>query len=603
MNSLPPSTPSLGQYYLLEKIAQGGMAEIFKGLAYDLHGIQRTVVIKKILPHAAANPEFIEMLVAEAKIAVMLSHGNIAQIFDLGIAGEDYFIVMEYVDGRTVSQVQRESLAQGRYMPIPIACHIAADAAAGLGYMHQRCDEQGQPLRIVHRDVSPQNIMLNSSGTVKIIDFGIAKARTKLETTEVGILKGKFAYMSPEHARGQIIDHRSDVFSLGVMLHELLTGRRLFKAKDHRDTLKNVRRADVPRPSTMREGIPEALDLVVLRALHRDVDERYQSADAMRRDLLKVLHHEFPDFRVAHVADYVSELFLQPDGEVTEEGDARTPFLIIDHTQSAIDAKAIDEGTVVHIGENDDSYAVPFLGDDASETATENTNTSRGEEVSLTMQRSSWRVRIELWWEAVLERLRTPAPRWMLAVALVCALSLLGWLSAPYVQEYFSKPAAPEMVMPEPPVQRVEAVSEIRVTSQPPGAQVFVDDVETTCITPCTLPDLVNGREYRLGWHLVGYRFAESAVVVQGLQEQKIDMVLVIDYATLSVGSTPAGARVTLGGREVGVTPWSAEKIDPGQAVQLRLDLPGYEPLVEDVPMPPGRDVKIHRSLRRQGKR
>src|SRR3989338_6894103 len=247
----PPTVYSPGQYYLLEKIAQGGMAEIYKGLAYDLAGIKKIVCIKKILPHISASQEFIDMLIDEAKIAVQLNHGSIAQIHDLGKVNEDYFIVMDFVEGQNLSRLNKRVLRQTEKIPIPLACYIVAEVASGLNYMHRKTDEFGSSLNIIHRDISPQNIMVSYSGTVKIIDFGIAKAASKIGHTELGILKGKFAYMSPEQARGDVLDPRSDIFSLGVILHELLTGKRLFKASDNKETLRNVRRAEVIPPSEL----------------------------------------------------------------------------------------------------------------------------------------------------------------------------------------------------------------------------------------------------------------------------------------------------------------------------------------------------------------
>ena len=244
-------TPA-GQYYLMEKIAQGGMAEIFKGLSYDVHGIKKTVCIKKILPNIAASQEFIDTLIDEAKIAVTLSHGNIAQVHDLGKVGEDYFMVMEFVEGKTLSRIMKTCHAKKELVPAPFACYFIAEILNGLNYIHRRTDEHGHALDIVHRDISPQNIMVSYSGTVKIIDFGIAKAKIKVGSTDSGILKGKFAYMSPEQARGDDTDHRSDIFSLGIIFWELLTGQRLFKAEDNKQTLRNVRKAHVALPSRGR---------------------------------------------------------------------------------------------------------------------------------------------------------------------------------------------------------------------------------------------------------------------------------------------------------------------------------------------------------------
>ncbi|MDO8644869.1 MAG: serine/threonine-protein kinase, partial [bacterium] len=257
------TTESFGQYHITEKIAQGGMAEIFKGKTIDIHGFEKTVVIKRILPQISANPEFVAMLVDEAKIAVQLSQGNIAQIYDLGKVGDDYFIVMEYVPGRSVSQIARRLRTLGRHCPVPYACYIASEVAAGLHYIHNRTDENGMPLYIIHRDISPQNIIVSDSSTIKIIDFGIAQAKKKVVTTDSGIVKGKFAYMSPEHAEGELLDHRTDIFSLGIILFELLTGQRLFKGKNNRETIRNVRKARIPHPSELRDSIDKRLDDIV----------------------------------------------------------------------------------------------------------------------------------------------------------------------------------------------------------------------------------------------------------------------------------------------------------------------------------------------------
>ncbi|MDO8462602.1 MAG: serine/threonine-protein kinase, partial [Deltaproteobacteria bacterium] len=287
--TVPTGEPPFGQYHLTEKIAQGGMAEIFKGKTVDLHGLEKTVVIKRILPHIAANPEFVTMLIDEAKIAVQLSHGNIAQIYDLGKISEDYFIVMEYVPGKSVSQIARKLRSLNQPCPIPIACTIAAEIAAGLDYMHRKKDEEGNPLGIIHRDISPQNIIVSESATIKIIDFGIAKAKTKIVTTDSGVIKGKFAYMSPEHAEGEKLDHRSDIFSLGIILHELLVGQRLFKGKNNAETVRKVKKARVSRPSTDRPEVPPELDAIVLKALARDREKRYQRASSLHEDLTKLL--------------------------------------------------------------------------------------------------------------------------------------------------------------------------------------------------------------------------------------------------------------------------------------------------------------------------
>jgi len=305
-----------GHYFILEKIAQGGMAEIFKGLTYDFMGLKKFIVIKRILPHIAANKEFIDMLVAEAKIAVNLSHGNIAQIFDLGKVGNDYFIVMEYVDGKNLSQIQRKSLENRRRVPVEYCVYFLSALCDALDYMHRKKDEMGNDLKIVHRDISPQNIIISYSGNVKLVDFGVAKAAFKLGEGEKGILKGKFAYMSPEQAEGAEIDSRSDIFSAGIVLWEMLAAQRLFKKKANSETVMAVKEMAVLPPSHFRNDIHPELDAIVMKALNRDCAARYQSAHDMGLDLTKYLLKYYPEFKPNNVSEYVSSLFGR-DEEVT----------------------------------------------------------------------------------------------------------------------------------------------------------------------------------------------------------------------------------------------------------------------------------------------
>ncbi len=253
----------LGDYLILDKIAHGGMAEVYKAKTLDPLGIERLVVIKRILPHIASQPEYIEMLVDEAKIAVHFSHGNIAQIYDLGRIGDDYFIVMEFVDGKTLSQVLRAFRDKPTPIPIDIAVYAVLEVCRALDYIHNKADASGAPLGIVHRDISPQNIIISYSGNVKVIDFGVAKSLEKLNQTEAGVLKGKFAYMSPEQARGDFVNHRSDLFSVGILLWELLTQTRLFKRPNNKATVQAVLKYKAPKVTDIRGEVPKSLERIV----------------------------------------------------------------------------------------------------------------------------------------------------------------------------------------------------------------------------------------------------------------------------------------------------------------------------------------------------
>jgi len=316
------------------------MAEIFKGLTYDFSGIKKFIVIKRILPHIAANKEFIDMLVSEAKIAVNLSHGNIAQIFDLGKVGSDYFIVMEYVDGKSLSQIQRKCLEKGILLPVEYCAYFVSELCNGLDYIHRRKDESGNELKIVHRDISPQNVIVSYSGNVKIVDFGVAKAAFKLGEAEKGILKGKFAYMSPEQADGVEIDNRSDLFSAGIVLWELLTSQRLFKKKSNSETVEAVKKMAVVPPSQFRPDVAPELDQIALRALAKDPELRYPSAHDMSLDLTKYLLKFHSDFKPSSIDRFLPELFGQDEevtGDIHFEKTTKGETTLVEYTRSYVE--------------------------------------------------------------------------------------------------------------------------------------------------------------------------------------------------------------------------------------------------------------------------
>ncbi|HLN81781.1 MAG TPA: TonB family protein [Thermoanaerobaculia bacterium] len=308
--AVAPSGPDrFGQYELLERIASGGMAELFRARRSGVEGFQKIVAIKKILPHIAGNDEFITMFADEAKVAAQLNHPNIVHIYDLGkIEAGGYFIAMEYVEGTDLRAVLRSGRDHDLPLPVPLAVYVASKVASALDYAHRRRDPRGEELRIVHRDVSPQNILISHEGEIKLCDFGIAKADRKVSQTESGALKGKLQYMSPEQAWGKPIDHRSDLFSLGCVLHEMLTGERLFRGDSDLTVLELVRKAEVPPPSRVNPDVPAALDAIVLKALAREPDDRYGTGSEMLRDLESILYSYTPAPGSADVAIYLNRL-------------------------------------------------------------------------------------------------------------------------------------------------------------------------------------------------------------------------------------------------------------------------------------------------------
>jgi eukaryotic-like serine/threonine-protein kinase len=311
-----PSPADFGKYELLERLAVGGMAELYRARFHAVAGVTKPVVIKKILPAFADSQAFVSMFVNEARIAVSLSHGNIAQVFDFGAVEGEYFLAMEYVHGQPLSRVLRRAYAlQFPFLPEPIALQIAIDMCRGLHYAHTRTDEAGQPLHIIHHDVSPQNVLVGYAGEVKIVDFGIARARhatnTEMQTTGV---KGKYPYFSPEQARGEAVDLRTDVYATGVVLYQMLCGRLPHKGPLVQ-TMQSIVRGEYPPPRSLNPGLTPELERAVMIAMAYRAEDRFATALALADALSAVLHGLGP--RPPTVRDFMGFLF---EPELLAEG-------------------------------------------------------------------------------------------------------------------------------------------------------------------------------------------------------------------------------------------------------------------------------------------
>ena len=269
------------QYDLLARLATGGMAEIFLARARSLAGFERHVVLKRIRPEHGDDARWVNMFLDEARLAAQLTHPNIAQVFDIGQIGEDYFYTMEFVHGADVLDLLSRTSDREQRVPLNVALAIAAGTAAGLAHAHDRVGANGRALGIVHRDISPSNLMVSFEGAVKVLDFGVAKARFRSQQTQAGQIMGKVAYLSPEQCKTGRVDHRSDIFSLGIVLYELLTHTRPFKRETDYETLAAVVRHTPARPSLVVEGVPRKLDNIVMRALAKDPDARFSHAIAL----------------------------------------------------------------------------------------------------------------------------------------------------------------------------------------------------------------------------------------------------------------------------------------------------------------------------------
>ncbi|HXH40930.1 MAG TPA: protein kinase [Thermoanaerobaculia bacterium] len=304
----PTDGVKFGQYVLLEKIATGGMAEVWKARMRGVEGFQKIVAIKKILPHLSDNQDFIEMFVDEAKLAAQLNHNNIIHIYDLGKIQSSYYIAMEYIDGYDLKNILRKAQERDQPLSVEIALFVASKIGAALDYAHRKRDFEDKEMGLVHRDVSPQNVLISEEGDIKLCDFGIAKAASKASHTQAGALKGKLQYMSPEQAWGRNIDRRSDIFALATVLFEMLTARKLFSGDNELSILEQVREARVTAPSQYNDEVTPEIDAIVLKALQKDPANRYQTAGEMQRDLDAVLYSFKPTPTSADLAIYMHRL-------------------------------------------------------------------------------------------------------------------------------------------------------------------------------------------------------------------------------------------------------------------------------------------------------
>ncbi|MEM7449055.1 MAG: protein kinase [Myxococcota bacterium] len=316
-----------GKYLLLERIAVGGMAEVFLAKSFGHEGIEKLLAIKRILPTMAEDHDFIEMFIDEAKIAGHLTNANIVPIFELGKIGESHYIAMEYVWGKDMLQIVNRFRRLRKRMPPAMVASIASKLCEGLEYAHNKSDRQGTPLNLVHRDISPQNILVSYEGRVKLIDFGIARAASRTTKTQAGVLKGKFGYMSPEQVRGLRIDLRSDLFALGTCMYEMLTSERLFVGESDFTTLEKVRNAAVAPPSTV-VPTPEELDTIVMKALARDPAQRFQSAGELQRALQRFLMNQRPPFTTSKLSSWMKTAFAS---EMREEKERLDGYAEIGH--------------------------------------------------------------------------------------------------------------------------------------------------------------------------------------------------------------------------------------------------------------------------------
>lgn len=350
------------RYFLLDCIAQGGMAEIFRARPAEAGAAGRLLVVKRILAGFGKNKDFVQMFKSEIQVLMRFNHPNITQLYEYGEFSNQPYIAMEFVDGKNLRQILQRHAERKQAFPVEAACMIIEEAASGLHYAHTLKDKlSGAPLSIVHRDISPQNLLVSYDGNVKVIDFGIAKATTNSEATRVGVIKGKPSYLSPEQIAGEVLDGRSDVFSLGTVLWEALTGKKLFSAAQGENefaVLRLIESCDsvVKPPSKLNTAVPPELDQIVMKALTKDRDRRYQSAEEMGRALHRFLFTKYPDYSSSELSKHVKILFSEDiveDRKLLQKLNAKVEALLgSDGTPSSLGLHSPEEETDTLVNKN-----------------------------------------------------------------------------------------------------------------------------------------------------------------------------------------------------------------------------------------------------------
>ena len=525
-----------GKYTLIRKLAQGGMAELFLAIQRSsVAGFEKLIVIKRILPEVSQDKAFIDMLLHEARVAATLSHPSIVQTFDVGQVDGRYFIAMEHVHGEDLRNIVRQMKNKGVLeFPVEHALGVILGMCAGLAYAHERHDLDGSPLHIVHRDISPQNVVVTFAGDVKIVDFGIAKSDTKhLDHTKSGKLKGKVPYMSPEQARGDHIDARSDIFSTGTMLFELTTGKRLFKGPSEYETLKLICEQEYPRPSQVRPDYPPDLEAIVMKALAKNPDDRYPTARAMQADLEDfVRRHQIPVSSVA-LHQFMQSLFadkLTAQKEALSQGKQLADIIDAQHPRNP---ESTHEFEALGSGPRAITQSTPA----AAQTVTDGST------------------------------LRPKGP-WLLVAMSLGVIALAGTGAYGIARALKSPPPAP--------TSAAATRGTVRVTSAPAGASIWVNGDLRPEVTPATL-ELPRGAEIDLKLTMEGFEHAKQRFNLSEISpSMDISLELKRGSVVVDVAVLPAHAKPSLSLDGTPVQGTTIEGVTSGTEHKLTISAPGF---------------------------
>jgi serine/threonine-protein kinase len=551
---------AFGKYLLLKKLAVGGMAEIFLAKQTGLVGFEKLLVIKRILPEMAAEAEFVQMFLDEARLAASLAHPNVVQIYDLDRVGNAYYIAMEYIAGQDLHGVIMAGRSKKMPLPAPMAARMIAGACDGLHYAHTLKDLRGNPLGLVHRDVTPSNILISWDGVSKVVDFGIAKAATQVTKTRAGALKGKFSYMGPEQVRSGALDGRADVWALGVVLHEILTQKKLFKADNELAILTQILQGEIPPPSSVQPDVPKALDEIVLKALERDIGKRYASARHMQTDLDAWLRTIESPVTTVQVGEYLQVLFA-------EEFEANKKLLAEIPTATAEKlAELLGSGGGTEDGLSFDEASNPSF---TSKPKTK-TKTKPGAPAD----------------EEPLPPPVAPPSRSPMRVGIALGVAAIGTIA------FLALKPAP------PPPPFVPTSGEVQVKSDPPGASIYLDGFVQDARTPTVLKDLSLGRAHEIRLELDGRQNRSQTVELT----EKLPLAAVAltlppvesQPGSLVISTQPPGANVFLdGAKRPTPSPVTIPDVASGVPHAIMAEKDGFELATQQVTVDPGAKKEI----------
>ena len=614
----------------MDRINVGGMAEVFRGKQVGVEGFARLVALKRILPNISADQDFIDMFIDEAKLAVQMRHANIVQIYDLGQAEGSYYIAMEYIAGVDLRTVWDRARRRNRLLPIAMSAYIMQKVAEGLDFAHRKKDDRGNDIGLVHRDVSPQNVLISFEGEVKVVDFGIAKAKNKVSKTQAGTLKGKFGYMSPEQVRGIELDNRSDIFAVGAVLYELIVGERLFLGESDFSTLEKVRNVEMVPPSQLNKSLSPQIERIVMKTLQKSRDDRYRHTSEVSEDLQRYLFESNQPFQRTDLARYMKQHFKP---EIDKEYERLERYRDVSLANVAAPPSQVSNQSQDIEITVDEPEPVPAMPAAAMPTPTAAmpapTPVMPANAVSMTpVQTTPSQTGLPGWAKGLIATLSILV---VLAVGIVVwavvfrapggpaqgqsgslTLDIIPadaeiWLNSKQVastspfatdlaakthvleirKEGFKRILRPIKItagqnrVETIKLESIEVKSSLMVRSKPPGVSIWIDGKDSGFETPATVTKLASGAR-SLELRRAGVSVYKAQVVLKAGEVEAMEIDLTRLPTILKVKSSRSGAKVLINGRSMGVTPLELNQLKPGN-FKVQVVLEKCDPFVEQV--------------------